>query len=103
MTQFLISFGMREKMPLFEVWVSPVLAQNLDIWNFHGSLVLNNGTMTHVQILFGMKEKMAGLNYVFLPVLKQNQDIWNFHGSLTLNNGKLIDVLETLAMLLCQI
>ena len=30
------------KMLLFKVWVSPVLMQNPDIWNFHDSLTLNN-------------------------------------------------------------
>ena len=28
-------------MSFFEVWVSPVLMQNPDIWNFHRSLTLN--------------------------------------------------------------
>ena len=38
----LILFGMRAKMTFFEVWVSPVQMQNTGIWNFHGSLTLNN-------------------------------------------------------------
>ena len=54
MTHFLIPFGMRDKMPLFEVWVAPVVTQNLDIWNFHGSLVLSNGTLTDILEAFGM-------------------------------------------------
>ena len=29
-------------MSLFEVWVSPALAQNLDVWNFHGSLAFHS-------------------------------------------------------------
>ena len=33
------------KMPFFEVWVSPVLMQNPDVWNFHGSLTSNNGKL----------------------------------------------------------
>ena len=32
-------------MPFREVWVSPVLMQNSGIWNFHGSLTLNNGKL----------------------------------------------------------
>ena len=40
-----IPFGMREKIPLFEVLVSPVLAQNLDIWNSRGSLALDNDAL----------------------------------------------------------
>ena len=61
--------------------------QNLDIWNFHSSLALNNGklvryfkslwyaivsNMTHFYILFGMRGKM--------PL---------FELCVTLNNGKL--------------
>ena len=34
----LILFGMREKMAFFEVWVSRVLMQNPEVWNFHGSI-----------------------------------------------------------------
>ena len=30
------------KIPFVEVWVSPVLMQNPDTCNFHGSLNLNN-------------------------------------------------------------
>ena len=46
MTQFVILFGMREKIACFELPVSPVVDvlgqnQNEDIWNFHGSLTLN--------------------------------------------------------------
>ena len=41
----LILFGTKEKMPFFEPWVSPVLMQNPDIWDFHGSLTLNNGKL----------------------------------------------------------
>ena len=70
MTYFLIPFGMREKWSVLNC-VSIVLMQNLDIWNFHISLALNNGklfgyfkslwyaivsNMTHFYILFGMKE-----------------------------------------------
>ena len=39
------SVWMREKMPFFEVWVSTVLMQNPGIWNFNGSLTLNNGKL----------------------------------------------------------
>ena len=45
MTHFYILFGMREKMPFLEQCVSPVLTQNQDIWNFYGSLTLNNGKL----------------------------------------------------------
>ena len=105
MTHFLIPFGVREKKWLVLNYVSPVLMQNLNIWNFHSSLALNNGklvwyckslwyaivsNMTHFYILFGMREKMAFVELCVSPVLTQNEDIWNFYGSLTLNNGKLI-------------
>ena len=43
-TRFVILFGMREKLPVLNC-VSPVLAQNKHIWNFHGSLTLNNGEL----------------------------------------------------------
>ena len=42
MTHFLIPFGIREKCPALNR-VSPVLMQNVDIWNVHLSLALNNG------------------------------------------------------------
>ena len=45
MTHFYILFGMREKMAFYELCVSPVLTQNQGIWNFHGSLTLNNGKL----------------------------------------------------------
>ena len=44
MTNFVIPFGMGEKCHRLK-HTSPVLAQNLDIWNFHGSLALKNGTL----------------------------------------------------------
>ena len=34
------------KYALFKVWVSLVLRQNPGIWNFYGSLTLNNGKLT---------------------------------------------------------
>ena len=43
MTHCYILFGMKEKMVSFELCVSPVLTQNQDFWNFHGSQTLNNG------------------------------------------------------------
>ena len=78
LTHFVILFGMREKIAFYELPVSPIVAvlmqnQNEDIWNFHGSLTLNNGK----------------LNYTVL-MQNQNEGIWNFHGSVTLDNGKLI-------------
>ena len=80
MIYFFVLFGMREKMPLFEVWVSLVLTQNRDIWTFHHSPTLNIGkrigyfrnpwyaivsNMTHFFILFGMREKWPFVNYGF--------------------------------------
>ena len=34
-----------EKMSCFELFVSSVLMQTEDIWNFHGSLTLNKGKL----------------------------------------------------------
>ena len=63
-----------------ELCVSPVLTQNEDIWNFHGSLTLNKGkliryfrkpwyaivsNMTHFFIMFGKGEK--------IPLVFQNK------------------------------
>ena len=77
-------------MPFFEVWVSPVLMQNSNIWNFHSSLTLNNGKLIlyfkslwyavvsntiHFFILFGMREKMPLSEVWVSPVLTQNPDI----------------------------
>ena len=47
MTHFFILFGMRESNGLFSTVspVSPVLMQNLDIWNFHSSPAWNNGKL----------------------------------------------------------
>ena len=86
-TIFFIQLGMRKKWS--ELCVTPVLTQNPDIWNFHGSLTLNNGkllgyfrspwcaivsNMTH--FLFGLpREKMAFSESCVLPVLMQNQCI----------------------------
>ena len=39
-----ILFGMRKIWPVLN-YVSPVLMQNEDIWNFHGSLILNTGKL----------------------------------------------------------
>ena len=92
-THFLFPFGMREKWPVLNC-VSPVLMQNLDIWNFHSSLALNNeklvryfksfwhaiaSNMTHFYIQFGMRENMPFFELCVSPVLTQNQDIWNFY------------------------
>ena len=106
-THFLIPLGMREKMSLFEVWVSPVLAQKLDIWNFDGSLALNNGKLVwylrsplcQVWLIFTFClpwQKKRPVFNCYSPVVRQNQNIWNFHRSLTLINGKLIDILKPL-------
>ena len=45
MTNFVSQFGIREKMACFDLHVSPVLMENEDIWNFHGSLTLNKGKL----------------------------------------------------------
>ena len=77
------------------------MRQNQDIWNFHGSLTLNNGKLTETNwyaIVSNMahfsfclaSEKNGLLELCVLPVLTQNQCFWNFHGPLTLSNGKLI-------------
>ena len=42
------------KMDCFELCVSPVLEQNQDILNFHGSLTLNNGKLTDILEAPGM-------------------------------------------------
>ena len=39
-------------MPFFELCVLPVLTQNEDIWNFYGSLTLNNEKL--IDILEGL-------------------------------------------------
>ena len=81
---------MREKIACFELCVTPVLTQNPDIWNFLGSLTLNNGklvgyfrspwyaivsNMDHFFIQCGMREKMAFFKLFVLPVLTQNEEI----------------------------
>ena len=45
MTHFFYSVWNEKKMTFFELCVSSVLTQNEDIWNFHGSLTLNNGKL----------------------------------------------------------
>ena len=87
------------------LFVSPVLTQNDNIWNFHSSFTLNKGkpiwypgnlwypivsNMTHFFILFEWEKKIACFGLCVSLVLTQNEDIWNFHGSLTLNNRKLM-------------
>ena len=69
---FCCSVWDEKKMASFELCVSSVLTQNGDIWNFHGSLILNKGkligyvgslcyaivsNMTHLVILFGIRKK----------------------------------------------
>ena len=104
MTHFVILFEMRKEMACFELCVSSVLTQNEDIWNFHGSLTLNNGKLirysgslwyaivsniTHFCSFCLEWKKMACFELCVSSVLTQNEDIWNFHGSPTLNKGKL--------------
>ena len=91
-------------MAYFELCGSSVLTQNEEIWNFHGSLILNKGkllaysgsllygivsNMTHFFILFRMR-KNGYFELCALSVLTQNEEIWNFHSSLIFNKGKLI-------------
>ena len=47
MTHFDNSYSVwnERKMPFLKVWVSPVLMQNPDNWNFHGSLTLSDGKL----------------------------------------------------------
>ena len=59
--------------------------------------------MTHFDNSYSVWNERKNFEVWVLPVLRQNPDIWNFHRSLTLNIGKLIDILEALGMLLCQI
>ena len=42
---FILS-DMGRKFSLYEVYALPVASQNQEIWNFHGSLTLNNGKLT---------------------------------------------------------
>ena len=42
---FFHSVWNEKKMTFFELCVSSVLTQNEDIWNFQGSLTLNNGIL----------------------------------------------------------
>ena len=49
MTHVLILLDIWEnRMCFFELWVSPLLTQNADIWNFQGSLTLNNGKLIRI-------------------------------------------------------
>ena len=42
---FFHSVWHERKMIFFEPWISPVLRQDQDIWNFYSSLTLNNGKL----------------------------------------------------------
>ena len=105
MTDFVSQFGIREKKACFDPHVSPVLMENEDIWNFHGSLTLNKrklicdfrspwyaivSNMTHFFHSVWHEKKMTCFELCASPVLTQKQHILNFHGSLTLNDGKII-------------
>ena len=74
MTHFFGQFGISDKMACFQLCVPPVLMQNLQIWNSHGSLAMNNlklicyftnpwyatvSNMTHFVSQFGIREIMA--------------------------------------------
>ena len=81
-------------MAFFQLCVSPVLMQNLQIWDFHRNQLdilslccATVSNMSHFVILFGIKEKNACFELPAIPVVavmtqKQNEEIWNFHGSL---------------------
>ena len=62
-----VTFPVIRRIPMFEVWVSPVLMQNPDVQNFHGPLTLLSHcvNMIHFFILFGMGEKCLCLKYGF--------------------------------------
>ena len=102
---FLILSSMKEKLGFFQIYVFLVPTQIDDIWNFYGSLTLNNGNIigyfaspwyvivlnrSHFFILCSMKERLCFFEVYVLLVPTQIQDLWNFYESLTLNNGKLI-------------
>ena len=95
----------RRDCAFFELYVLLLPIQNQDIWNFYGSLTLNEGKLisyfgnpwyaivlnrSHFLILCSMKERLYLFELYMLLVPTQNQDIWNFYSSLTLNKGKLI-------------
>ena len=65
---------MKGKLCLYELWLLPAPTENRDIWNFYGSVTLNNGKLTgyfeitwyailwnrsHFLILCIMKEKLC--------------------------------------------
>ena len=97
-------FSESSKLSLWPFWtVSLIPMKNLDIWNSHRSLTINNGKLiwyfrrplcaimlnvTHFLIPFGMREK-NGLFELCSIVLMQNLDLWNFYSSPALINGKL--------------
>ena len=106
---FLIWCSMKEKLCLFINYKCYLcqhkITQNQDIWNFYGSLTLNNGkriwylgsswyaillNRSHFWFCVARRRNCAFFELQMLPVPTQNQEIWNFYGSLTLNNGKLI-------------
>ena len=68
-------------------YVSSVLMQSEDIWNFHSSLTLNKWKLAGSLWCFTYTECIW--NFDSLSVLMQSEDIWNFHSSLTLNEWKL--------------
>ena len=90
-THFLIPFGMRKKWHVLNC-VSPVQMQNLDIWNFHSSLALNNRKLVcyfkrlwyycvkYDSFLHFVRyeRKNALFELCVSPVLMENQDIWDF-------------------------
>ena len=86
------------------VSVQPVLTQNQDISNFHGSLTLINGKL--ISYFRSPWYLILSIGLIFLRcicmgekcpftlsvqhLLTQHDIIWNFHGLLTLHDGKLI-------------
>ena len=109
---------MRETNVCFELCVTPVLTQNPDIRNFHGSLTLNNGkliryfrspwyaivsNMTHFFIQFAMREKKPFLNYVFYLYWRKINAFRIFMGQWLQINGNQFDISEAVGMPLSQI
>ena len=101
MSSFCISIGETHGAKRAILFVSSVLTQNNDIWNFaaHWLWIKANQfdiletfgiplyQMTHFFILFEWEKKIACFGLSVSLVLTQNEDIWNFHGLLTLKIG----------------
>ena len=77
MTHFNIMFGMT-KNGMFWTIGSPVLRQNQDIWNFHGSLTLNNKKLIAIVEALGMSLCQILLIFSFCLAREKNAifDVW---------------------------